>query len=177
MAQGINLLKPEKQTDVQLVELAHKVKVGSLLFLIFYCLSALATFSFSVYLRQASEKNAREIEGKKSKISELRKIESQQLTLKQRLAALTELTSKKGVSEDECLSQLEETLESGVTIKEIDLGESGTLKVNGKAQQAVVLARFFEKLTQKTIFSKIVISSLSRQKDGTYLFNLDLKTS
>ena len=175
MSQGINLLKREKAKNIQLLELIHTLKVSSFVFLIFYCLVVLAIFSYSVYLKQGSEKNSSEIEAKKSKIVELKKVESQQITLKQRLSSLTSLTVKEGPGYNESLSQLEEALESGVAIKEIKFDGPDSMKISGKAQQAVVLTRFFEKLAEKSIFSKIILSSLARQKDGGWLFALDLR--
>lgn len=177
MIQGINLLKPEKTKDERLVNLAHSLTVGSIVLLIFYCLFVAALFSFSIYLGQANEKIAQEIETKKHQITELKKVESLQLILKQRLSSLTELITKKEVSYPQLLNQLDETLEAGITIKEISLTDAGVMTISGTASQATVLARFLDKLTgKKIIFSTVVLTSISRQKDGSYLFNIDLKT-
>lgn len=177
MVQGINLLKPEKAKDIRLIELGHSLKIGSIVILLFYCLVVLTIFSFSIYLGQANEKIAQEIETKKHQITELKKVESLQLTLKQRLSSLTELITKKEVSYPQLLNQLDETLEAGITIKEISLTDAGVMTIGGTASQATVLARFLDKLTgEKIIFSTVVLTSISRQKDGSYLFNIDLKT-
>jgi hypothetical protein len=178
MVQGINLLKPQRAKDERLVSLAHSLKVGSIVLLIFYCLAVAALFSFSIYLGQISEKTSQQIEIKKRQLEGLKKVESLQLVLKQRLSSLTELISGEKVSYQEWLDQLDKILEPGITIKEISITDSGVMTISGDASQATVLARFLDKLAgENPIFSTVVLSSISRQKDGSYLFNVDLKTS
>jgi len=178
MTQGINLLKVERKRDERLVNLAHSLKVGSIVLLIFYSLMVTALFSFSIYLGQESTKTTKEIETKQRQLEGLKKVESLQLVLKQRLSSLTELMSKRGASYQEWLSQLDQKSEPGITIKQITILDSGVMKISGSASQATVLTRFLDKLAEENpIFSTVVLTSISRQKDGSYLFNIDLKTS
>jgi len=83
--------------------------------------------------------------------------------------------SEKKVSYQELLEEIEKTLESGVTIERMAISEPGSLTISGVASQAPVLARFLDRLTnEKPIFSTITLSSIARQKNGSYLFNINL---
>jgi Tfp pilus assembly protein PilN len=174
MAQGINLLQQEKE-GLRLLNLAHLLKVGSLVFLIFYALLTLAIFSFSVYLVKTSQKVARETEIKTQKIAELKKVESLQVVFKQRLSSLNKLMTEKKVNYQGLLEEIERTLEPGVAIEKMGLTSAGSLTIEGTAPSSPALARFLDRLTgEKPVFSTITLSSIVRQKDGSYLFNINL---
>lgn len=174
MARGINLLQKE-QEDIQLLDLAHKLKVGSIVFLIFYCLVVLAVFSFSIYLQQATKATTQSIETKKQKINSLKKVESLQLIFKQRLSSLSGIMNDKKVSSLRLLEAAQQPSEPGVTIGKMSIPESELLIIGGTALNAPALGRFLDKLTsEKSIFTTIVVSSAARQKNGSYLFNINL---
>lgn len=176
---GIDFLKPLKKGDFKKTETLRLLRIGSIVLVIFYCLFVGATLSFWVYLQKESRDISSQIASKKERIEELRKIESLQTVLKQRLSSLNKVFSKKRINYPQVLSYLKEVSLEDVSLKELDLSEGGEVSLTGSAPNASALSNFFERLSSASPlspFPEIILSSLSRRKDGSYNFSLTLKS-
>lgn len=180
MAQGIDFLKLRREISAKQTRFLRLLKTGSLVLLIAYCLVAAIIFSYWVYLRRENQTIKTQTAASKQKISELKKTESLQIILKQRLSSLDKFFSQKSVDYSRSLSFLEDVSVTGIFLKELDLNQEGRVILAGSATDAVALSNFLENLSSensKDLFSKIVLSSASRGKDGDYNFSLLMEAS
>jgi len=158
-------------------KLSRFLTVGMFVVVIFYSLLVAGTLSFWFFLKKEHQEINRQIEVKKSQISQLRKKESLQVLLKQRLTSLAKLWSLKGGNLPRILSFFLQMSGEGVSLTEIKASAKGEVGVTGTAPNALNFARFLEKITSSdnaNICSKIILTSVSRQKDGGYNFSLSL---
>ena len=156
MKKGIDFLKAYEKPG-RPKELSRIFKVGMFVIVIFYCLLSAAVFSFWVSLKKEHQEVNRQIEAKKSQISKLKKRESLQILLKQRLSSLIKLWSLKEKNFPRLLSFFLEISSEGADISEVKISSGGTLTVKGIAANAFSLGRFLEKITSNeaaNIFSK-----------------------
>lgn len=180
MAKGIDFLQAQKEKRREEEKVLVHIKIGSIIFLVVYCLLVGATFSFWVYLNQDYRNVSRQIVSKKQRIEQLRRVESLQIILKQRVFHLEKLFSYKAPDYSQILSYLEKISPAGVSLTEVELLENGEGKLSGIAPNALVVSNFLKELTSDTStspFSKIVLSSARRQKDGTYNFTLSFNAN
>lgn len=180
MKRGIDFLKAYKEPSLKEVKLLRFLKVGIFLFLICYCLLVGAAFSYWVYLRGENTRLGEQISLKKQRIGELRKIESLQIILKQRLSLLNKLFSKSKPNYSQLLTYLQQVSPEGIIFKEIRINEDGEVNISAKAPSALVLSRFLENLSspspsETSYFSEMTLLAGSRQKDGSYNFSFSLK--
>jgi hypothetical protein len=154
--------------------------VGSIVFLIFYCLVVGATFSFWLTLNRSNEQVKEEISLKKQRISGLKKTELLQTLLKQRLALLTKVVFEKKPSYSQILFYFEEISPDGLTLDSFKLTDKGEVNISGTASNVIALSNFLKDLVSQqsgeVYFPEITLSSLSRSEDGDYKFSLMLKT-
>lgn len=181
MVQEIDFLKSRKQAGLKQLRQRRFLKIGSLIFLISYCLVAGGIFAFWLYLDQANQGVEKEITLKKEQIVELKSIESLQILLKQRLSLLTSLFSQKTPAYSQVFLSFEQmtTAFDGLSLTEFGLLEDKKkMVVAGTAINAIVLGNFLEELKRSTEmekhFAKISLNSMSRQAGGSYNFSLAL---
>lgn len=180
MTQGIDFLKSRREVDSQQARFLRLLKTASLILLIAYCLVMAVIFSYWVYLRRESQTIKVQTTASKEKISELKKTESLQIILKQRLSSLDKFFSQKSVDYSRSLSFLEDVSTGGVFLKELELNQEGRMTLAGSATDAVALGNFLENLSSENsqdLFSKIVLSSANRGKDGDYNFSILMEES
>lgn len=176
MTQGINFLKPKPVGDFRFYYRARLFKVGSLVLLIVYCLVLAATVAFSINIGQTKKAVATETQIKKGKIEGLKKVESLQAILKQRLFSLAEFKKKDTVSYSGIFNEILGITESGVTINNVSLGAENLVVVEGSALNTSILSNFLDRLSgNESAFSQAILSSLTRQEDGSYSFTVNLK--
>ncbi len=176
MKKGIDFLKAYEKPG-RPKELSRIFKVGMLVIIIFYCLLSAAVLSFWFSLKKEHQEINRQIEVKKSQISRLRKKESLQILLKQRLSSLAKIWTLKKGDFPRFLSFFLQISSKEVNLSEIKISSGGTVTVKGTAANAFILGRFLEKMTSNeaaNIFSDITLTSVTRQKDGSYNFGLSL---
>jgi len=174
MEKGIDFLKAYEKPG-RPKELSRIFKVGMFVIVIFYCLLSAAVLSFWVSLRKEHQEVNRQIEVKKTQISQLRKKESLQILLKQRLSSLAKIWTLKKRDFPRFLSFFLQISSEGVDFSEIKISSEGTVTARGTAVNALVLGKFLEKITSSemaSVFSKITLTSVTRQKDGSYNFDL-----
>lgn len=173
---GINLLITEKKFSAKKIQIIRLVKVGSVILLIFYCVVAVGTFSVWAYLQSESQKVQEELNLKKQRITALKKIESLQVVLKQRLSSLNQVLGEKKFDYKGVLAYLEGLSSPEITLGGIDLSSDGKLSFSGTATNAFSLGDFIEKVSsEEGIFSSVVLSSVSRKADAGYKFGLDVE--
>ena len=179
MTQGVDFIRAEREARLVKTKARRPIKVGSIVFLIFYCLVVGATFSFWLILSRSSEQVKQEISLKKQRISSLKKTESLQTLLKQRLSLLTKVVFEKKPSYSQILLYFEENSSEGLVLDNFKLTDKGGVDISGAASNVIVLSDFLEDLvseqSEEVYFSKITLSSLSRSEDGDYKFSLLLK--
>ncbi len=176
MKKGIDFLKAYEKVGPP-KKLSRAFALGMIVSVVFYSLLAAGTISFWLYLKKEHQQISRQIEVKKSQISKLQKKESLQVLLKQRLSSLAKLRPSKGGDFPRLLSFFLQFSEEGVNFKEIKVSDGGEVEISGTASNAFSFARFLEKMTsadEAKIFSKITLTSVTRQKDGSYNFSLSL---
>ena len=178
ISKGIEFFRPQKISPRK-EKLIRSLKVGSVVFLIFYSLLVTAFLSLWIYWRQETRIINQKIVAQKQKIDRLKKIESLQVVLKQRLAFLNKLFSQEKTDYGQILASLEEIIPSGLVLTKIEISEEGEIDLVGTAENAVALSNFLVKLAEeeKGFFSKVTLSSAVRQEDGGYDFSLSLKTN
>lgn len=180
MTQGVDFIRAEREAGLAKAKARRPVKVGSIVFLIFYCLVVGATFSFWLILSRSSEQVKQEISLKKQRISSLKKTESLQILLKQRLSLLTKVVFEKKPSYSQILLYFEEISPEGLVLDNLKLTDKGGVDISGVASNVVALSDFLEDLVSEQSgevhFPEITLSSLSRSEDGDYKFSLLLKT-
>jgi len=178
MSGEIDFLKGQQVGGAFKTKLFHSLKVGSLVLILAYCLIAGAVFSYWLFLSQQTAKINNEIAVKKTKIASLKEVESLQLVLKQRLSNLDKFFSaKKGPSFDRLLTFISQT-STEIKVKDLKIAEN-KMNFSGIAPNMAALEKFLQDLKSETssaLFDKITLSSVDRQEDGSYLFNLLLET-
>jgi len=174
MKQEIDFLKGQRVGGEFKTKLFHSLKVGSLVLILAYCLVAAAVFSYWLFLSQQTAKINNEIAVKKTKIIRLKEVESLQLVLKQRLSSLDKFFSaKKGPSFKGLLAFIGQ-ISTEIRVKELKIAED-KMNFSGIAPNMATLEKFLQDLKSEessALFSKITLSSVDRQEDGSYLFNI-----
>lgn len=176
MAQGINFLKPKPVGDFGFYYRVRLLRIGSFLLLIVCCLALAAALAFSINISQTKKALATQTQIKKEKIEGLKKVESLQTILKQRLSSLVEFKKKDTISYAKVMDEVLKTALSGVTITDIAIDEKNLVVIEGKAPDSSILGAFLDKLSsQDSLFAPATLSSLVRQENGSYLFTVNLK--
>lgn len=178
MNNEIDFLKAQKSAEKNSARALRLLKIGSIVLLAAYCVLASAIFSYWVYLGGESKSITQQIETKKQKIEELKKVELLQVMLKGRLTLLHGLLTKKRVNYPQVMTYLKDSSPSGLTIRTVEISEEGGITVTSSAPDAQVASKFLDNLTSPNSdisFSKATLSSASRATDGVYMLNLLLR--
>lgn len=178
MKQEINFLSGQRADIDKKAKISRLVKVGSFIILIAYCLIIGVVFSYWFYLDNEVKKTDEQVIIKKNKVEELKEVESLHVLLKQRLSSLNKFFSSGKELDFVALLSYFEDLPDGVKIKGFSLSSIGGLTVSAESANALVLGEFLDKFKgdeAKSLFSVITLSSLDRQKDGTYFFVISLE--
>lgn len=176
MAREINLLVSKKKRSFREGQLVRLVKVSSVLLLILYFLVSLGVFSFWLYIREESQKLSQEMTSKREKIAALEKIESLQILLKQRLSSLKTISDEGFLDYKGFLVYLAQFSSAEIAFKDITISQDGNLSLSGEAINALTLADFLDQISGekgRNLFERIVLSSISRQENGSYSFGLN----
>lgn len=177
MTQGIDFLKPKSVGNFRFYYQAALLKASSLALLIAYCLVLLATTAFSFNLGQTKKALITEIQGKNKKIEQLKKVESRQTVLKQRLSLLAEFRKKESFSYAAVIEEILKITQLGVGITDLSLGEKKSALVEGSVSSSAILDVFLNRLNSEPLFSRATLSSLIKQENGDYLFSLSLEVA
>lgn len=179
MANQLDFLKEQKVADLLIRKRLRLFRVGSLVGLVCYTLIVAATLSYSFFLQRQGQSIDRQIEVKKTKIVALKKIESLQVLLDQRLTFLDKVLINKRIPYAKLLGYFSDNLLAGIFLKEVKFLALGEIKVDGTASNVVALSRYLENinLPNQGMFSGVKVTSVNRQKDGSYFFNLLFKAN
>jgi len=180
MKQEIDFLKGARGEREKRLKFLRMVKTLSILLLLVYCLVVAAFFSYSFYLTTSAKKTSREITLKKSKIEDLKEIETLQVVLKQRLSNLLKFFDEQKKADFIVLLDYFNNRTQNITIRELSLSPDGEVKFSGEASDIVALGQLLENLTSQEsedFFSSVVLSSLDKKEnDVTYLFTILLQS-
>lgn len=175
MIKEIDFLKAKRKDFYKAQKLIRLLNVGSLVGLIFYCLVVAATIYLLFQLKSENQELQNQIKIKKDEVGRFKEVESLQYVLKQRLTPLTKIITPNRKSPSSWLSFFQGSLDTGVVFKKLDMTDKGEISFGGQAPDAIALGRFLDYFNTdeaKNIFTKTLVNSLSKQKDGSYLFNL-----
>lgn len=177
MKQEIDFLKGQRIGKDVKTKFIHSLKVGSFVLILAYCLIVAAIFSYWLFLSRQIDKVNNEIAVKTKKIANLKEVESLQIVFKQRLSNLDKFFSaQKGPNFATLLSFIEQNSKE-VKVKELKMAE-GKINFSGLAPNIFILENFLQDLKGESsakLFNKITLSSIDRQEDGSYLFNVLLE--
>lgn len=171
--QGIEFLQVERPETKQEV-LATKLKAASIVVLIVYALFLGGVFSTWFYLQKQEERVLEQIELKKNQVKELQEVESLQVVLKQKLSALSPILAKESLDYSQLLEAINGLAGESVSLSGFEMTEDGQIDFSGQAANAVQLADFLDNLiAQEGLgFKKVILSSITRNIDGSYAFNI-----
>ena len=175
MVQEIDFLAAAKKKGPSKAEASRWLKLGSISLLALYCLLVGAVFFYSVYLRAETKKVGEQIADKRETIESFKKVETLQTILKERLSGLNKLFSLPKTDYPQLLTYFEQEPPEGIILEEINFGADQEISISGLAVNSLVWSSFLENLNdpgQTSLFSQISLSSVSRQDDGAYNFNL-----
>lgn len=180
MKQEIDFLKGARSEREKRLKFLRMVKTFSILLLLVYCLVVAAFFSYSFYLTTSAKQTAREITLKKSKIEDLKEIETLQVALKQRLSNLVKFFGSQKTADFTALLDYFNNRTQGITIRELSFSLDGKIKFSGEASDIVALGQLLENLTNEEaaqIFSSVTLSNLDKKEnDVSYLFTILLES-
>ena len=177
MSNEIDFLKGQRGISLVKSNLFRSLKVGSIVVLLAYCLIIAAVFSYWFFLEKQSSDVNQQIAIQKTKVLSLEEIGSLQIVLKQRLSTLNKFfLSQKGQSFNNLLSYIGQ-ISTQIKIKELKMAKD---KINlfSSSPNVPILESFLQELKNdesSALFSQITLSSLDRQEDGSYFFNLVLE--
>jgi len=178
MNNEIDFLKAQKSAEKNSARALRLLKIGSVVLLAAYCVLASAIFSYWVYLGRESKNIAQQIETKKQKIEELKKVELLQVMLKGRLALLHGLLTQKRVNYPQVITYLRDSSPGDLVIRTVEISQEGGIIITSSAPNAQAASKFLDNLTSpnsEISFSKVALSSASRATDGVYMLNLLLR--
>jgi Tfp pilus assembly protein PilN len=173
---SINLLKPDEFASAEKKRIFF-LKIGTIFFIVFYCLFVVAIFSFWLVTRREFQVVSQNIETQKTKLANLQEIESLQFFLKQRLSSLAEIIDEEKKPPEDWLVYLDELVPEGTSLQDIQWTPDGKILLEGMASNALAISSYLDNLKKATDEGKIVSSTLltaNRQEEGVYVFNLEI---
>lgn len=177
MSNEIDFLKGQKGASSAKTNFFRSLKVGSIVILLTYFLFIAAVFSYWFFLGKQLSDISQQIVTQKNKVNNLKEVESLQVVLKQKLSILNKFfLSQKGQSFNNLLSYISQ-ISAQIKIKDLKMGKD-KINLSGSSPSIPILEKFLQELKNDkslTLFSQITLSSLDRQEDGNYFFNLILE--
>jgi len=173
MDRKIDFLKAYEK-PISSKKIPRSLLVGGVIGIIFYIVLIVAIFSFWLFLRKEYGEISHQVEEKKSQISQMRKRESLYILLKQQLNALVKIRSE---GEKDFLQAFPFFLKfqgGEINFDKISASAKEGIKLSGRATNASTLANFLSLIVSSessNLFSKIILDSLTRDKDGSYSFS------
>ncbi len=175
MAQEINLLHGRNKAKRVIERQANKIKLISFVCLGVYLLLASGLFAYLIWARNEKNRLDRTIQSQKQQITNLKKVESLHLNLKQRLAFLS---SQVGLEQNPASMSVDffnGLKDPKIMITSFSLAEDKQISCVGLATDSLSLSDFLDKLKkQKNKIKTAELTSLSRDELGGYNFNLTL---
>jgi uncharacterized membrane protein affecting hemolysin expression len=181
MRREINLLGEERERKLKLTRQFRKLQIASLIVLGAYCLVVMVVVGYNYSLGVQLKNLNNSISARKMRITELKKVELQQLLLKQRLSALEDYLNKPAYPYTQVIENLEEDAQGTIVLDRFVFDGKGSVTFTGKAPDAVRLSDFLGGLLgenkSETVFSEIKLAGLSRNINGNYQFSTEIVTS
>jgi len=152
------------------------MKLISFIVLGLYLVAGSGLFVYLVWAKGEKSRLQHSIQAKKQCIVGLKKNELLHLNLKQRLVFLnTQLDLDQNLV-SRSITVLNKLVDSQIIVTGFSFIEDGQVVITGQAANAPVLSDFFEKVKEEKKEIKIaLLTSLTRQEEGSYEFNLNLE--
>lgn len=175
MLEKINLFPKIKAFWEKRVLIRRLVQIISIVGSILYFVILSSLLSYFLLLSREEKSVRKNIETYEEKIRSLEPVESKQLLLKAKLEELSKIL-KIDKKPEEALEDLETISMIGISFSNLNYAE-GSLKIEGKASNVLVLDEFVEKLENegKDRFSRGEFGNIGRAEENTYNFNLSLE--
>jgi len=177
-SQEIDFLSEKQSSASKKAKIIHFLKLGSIIVLIAYCLLTAAIFSYWFYLNSQGKKTEQEIASKKQRIESLSEVETTQIFLKQRLAALEKFFTNQNKTDLPLILSFLDYIKGDARLKQINLTKEGEITISGEADNSLILTGLLKKLEDydqfKELFSQVTLLSADKQKTGNYLFSISL---
>jgi len=179
MNKGIELLQGQKEEKAKEVRQARVAKASGFLIVILYCLVVGVVFSFSFYLQKQEENVNQEVAATKQKITDLKKVESQQLILKDRLKFLSDKMSESQFDFDKIIVFFEKLNTEGMTIDSLSFSGKDQVTAEGSVENALVLGQILDILQSPdgNPFGLVILNTVSKTEEIGYKFSLTLQTN
>jgi len=175
MRKEIDFLKAYEKKNEQGKNIIRFLSGGLILIIVVYCIFLIGVFVYWQVLNKNLKEINNKVELKKTQIKQSQKKESLYFVLKEQLSSLSKLISEAEVNHSQILFPLFQIAENKVKLSEIKISSEGESMISVVAPNAFSLATFLEEITKSKDlerFSKITLSSLSRQKEGNYIFSM-----
>jgi hypothetical protein len=176
MKKEINLLGEKKTKEILLEDTAKRIKVTSWVILGLYCLAGLGVLIFWMNMSSETNRIEQQIESKKQGITQLKKSEELQLALKERLDYLQTVFGNHTFTYSQIYDDIF-ALENGgsITLDNLLIDKQGQIKFAGKVDQVLTLSDFLKDIkTRNNKYAQAVLSTLTRDDKGAYLFEVTL---
>jgi len=175
MKKEIDFLKAyEKKTEParNIFQFLSKGLIG---IMVIYCfLLAGIIFYWSILNREFKKVNS-QVELKKTRIKQQEKKESLYFLLKNQLSFLPKIIPSGEENYSQIFSSISQIAEEKAKISEIKISSTGETQISGTAVNAFNFDKFLEEVINSEkirIFSKIILNSISKTKEGNYIFSM-----
>lgn len=171
---GINLLNTKRESSSK-SKLLNKLKKGSILFLIIYIGITIGVFAVSMAVEKRADNLNKSITNAEKKIKALQKTEELEVSLKERIKVISQVSGKTVDVQEVINNILIATGVPGVLIGDLTINDKKQISMSASAGDEKVLRDLLELLeNQGEVFSRIEVGPFSRDKTGNYNFSLTL---
>lgn len=173
---GVNFVEGKK-TDSLNERTNRIIKLGVGIVLLVYALFSIAVFAASYYLSSSEKMVADQVAKTEKEVESFKKIETLEIALKQRIGDAgvivnqREKDRKNNVTYSQLLQQLDNFVESGVTLKDV-LIEKGYITFSGTAENYLLVGNLMDKIDNDGLWSYVHLDGLTRDSRGSYNFSL-----
>jgi hypothetical protein len=167
---SINLL-PVKKVASQEQKIIAKLGLWIGIVVVVYILIVGGILGYGLFLTYQKDNVVKKNTELESQIKTLNKKEFLVLALKARVKEITTTISDRS-NYTQIIDQLDSLATNGVKYSSFEFSKSKLL-VSGQATNAVLAGNYFDNLKKEETFKDVLLSSLSRGKDGTYGFSLE----
>jgi hypothetical protein len=169
---SINLLPVKKVASKEkqiLAKLGLWIGIG----VIIYILVVAGILGYGLFLTYQKDNVIKKNTELESKIKALNKKEFLVLALKARVKEIsTTITSRSNYTQ--IIDKLDSLASEGVKYSSFEF-DKGKLTVSGEAPNVIIAGKYFDNLKKEETFKDVLLTSLSRGKNGIYGFSLEFK--
>lgn len=174
----INLLPEEERKQVAAKKLRRRLTIYSVAAIVICAVIAVVVFSFWTMLTREEKQLTESITGFEKQIENLQNVETLARVLKSKLLAII-TTSKQATDFDKILTNITQTIPSGVTLSDLTISEQNQIKFSGSAISSSEFSNLVLALLRSNVgkanFSSVSVESVTRDDKGLYKFAIAVK--